>query len=87
VTQWETFYRRALRATNKLLCHEDMSFLREFLFYSRFSNVDSCLVWMLIIGYINQLRGETATDLRMGVPALTANFNGLPVTPTETQRR
>jgi hypothetical protein len=29
VAQWENFY-RALRATNKLICHEDMSLLREF---------------------------------------------------------
>jgi hypothetical protein len=42
---------------------------------------------MLMRGYINQLCGETPTDLRMGVPAPTTNFVGLTVTLTETQRK
>jgi hypothetical protein len=42
---------------------------------------------MLIRGYINQLCGQTPTDLRMGVPAPTTTFVGLPVTLTETQRK
>jgi hypothetical protein len=43
---------------------------------------------MLIMGYINQLCGETPTDLRiMGVPARATNFVGLTVTLTDTQRK
>jgi hypothetical protein len=42
---------------------------------------------MLIRGHINQLCGETPTDLRMGVAARTNTFAGLTVTLTETQRK
>jgi glyceraldehyde-3-phosphate dehydrogenase/erythrose-4-phosphate dehydrogenase len=42
---------------------------------------------MSIRGYINLLRGETPTDLRIGVPAPTINFVRLTVTLTETQRK
>jgi hypothetical protein len=42
---------------------------------------------MLIRGYINQLRGHTPTDLRMGVPAPKTNFASVSVTLTETQRK
>jgi hypothetical protein len=66
MTQWETFRRAVI--THQLHCHEDTSLPRHVLFYSRFTDVDSRHVWMLIIGYFNQLRGETPTDLRMGVP-------------------
>jgi hypothetical protein len=38
-------------------------------FHSRFIATDGGHVRMLIKGYINQLRGETPTDLRMGVSA------------------
>jgi hypothetical protein len=44
-------------------------------------------VWTLIRGYINQLCGQTLTDLRMGAPVPTTNFAGRPVTFTETQRK
>jgi hypothetical protein len=43
-------------------------------------------MWMFIRGYINQLCGETPTDLRGGVPAPTTNFVGLSVTLIQTQR-
>jgi hypothetical protein len=55
--------------------------------YSRFSSVDSGPFWPLIRGYINQLCGETPTDLRVGTPMPTRNLAGLPVTLTETQRK
>jgi hypothetical protein len=42
---------------------------------------------MLIKGYINQLCGQTPTNLRMGVPAPKTNFVGLSVTLTETPRK
>jgi hypothetical protein len=67
VTQWETF-RRAVY-THQLLYHEDTSLPRQFLFYSRFTSVDSGHVRMLIRGYINHLCGRTPTDLRTGIPA------------------
>jgi hypothetical protein len=54
--------------------------------YPRFSSVDSGLVWVLIRSYVNQLCGQTPTDLCMGAPVPTTNFAGLPVTLTETQR-
>jgi hypothetical protein len=57
-----------------------------FFFKSWLLTVDSGLVWMLIRGYINQLCGETPTDLRMEVPAPTINFASLSVTLIETQR-
>jgi hypothetical protein len=41
---------------------------------------------MLTRGYINQLCGETPTDLRMGVPAPKTKFSGFSVTVIETQR-
>jgi hypothetical protein len=85
VDQWETF-RRAL-TSNHLLCHEDTSLRRLLLFYSRLSTVDSGHVWMLMRGYINQLCGETLTDLRMGVPTPTINLAGLTLTLTKTQRK
>jgi hypothetical protein len=85
VAQWETF-RRAV-TTNQLLCHEDTSMARQFLFYSRLSTVDSGHVWMLIRSNNNRLCSETPTDLRMRVPAPTTNFVGLTVTLTETRRK
>jgi hypothetical protein len=42
---------------------------------------------MLIRGYMNQLCGLTPTNLRMGAPAFTTIFVGLPFTLTETQRK
>jgi cytochrome P450 len=39
---------------------------------------------MLIKGYINQLCGETPTNLRMGVPAPITNFDDMSAAPTET---
>jgi hypothetical protein len=55
--------------------------------YPRFSSVDCGLVWLLIRGYINQLCGETPTDLRVGTPMPTTNLAGLHVTLAETQRK
>jgi hypothetical protein len=48
-------------------------------FCFRFSTVDGGHMWTLIRGHINRLCGETPTDFRMGVPALTTNFLGLAV--------
>jgi hypothetical protein len=42
---------------------------------------------MLIRGYINQLCGQTPSDIRMGVPAPKINFVGLAVTLIETQHK
>jgi hypothetical protein len=55
--------------------------------YPRFSSVDFGTVWLLICGYINELCGQTPTDLRMGDLVPTTNFASLPVTLTETQRK
>jgi hypothetical protein len=57
-------------------------------FQPRFTAVDSSHVRMLIKGDINQLWGETPTDLRMGVrPDPVTKFVGLGVTLTETPRK
>jgi hypothetical protein len=85
VTQWETF-RRAVY-THQPLFHDDTTIPRQFFMYPRFSSVDSGHVWLLIRGYINQLCGETPTDLRVGTPMPTSNLAGLPMTLTETQRK
>jgi hypothetical protein len=86
VTQWETF-RRAVY-TSQALFHDDTTIPRQFFMYPRFSSVDFGHVWLLIRGCINQLCGETPTDLRVGPPMPTSNFlAGLPVTLTETQRK
>jgi hypothetical protein len=55
--------------------------------YPRFLSVDLEHVWLLIRGYINQLSGQTPTDLRVRTPMPTTNFAGLRVTLTETQRK
>jgi hypothetical protein len=52
-----------------------------------FTAVDYGRVWMFIKGCVNQLCGETPTNLRIGVPVPLTNFAGLCVTPTETQRK
>jgi hypothetical protein len=49
--------------------------------------VDSGHVLLLIRGYVDQLCGETPTDLRVGMPIPTTNLVGLHVTLTETQRK
>jgi hypothetical protein len=85
VTQWESF-RRAVY-TSHALFHDDTTIPRQFFTYPRFSSVDFGPVWLLIRGYINQLCGETHTDLRVGTPMPTSNLAGLPVTLTETQRK
>jgi hypothetical protein len=72
VTQWETS-RRAVY-TYQVLCHDDTSLPKQFLFYPRFTSVHCGLVWMLISGYINQLCGQTPTNLRMGTPVPTTSF-------------
>jgi hypothetical protein len=85
VTQRETF-RRAFY-TSQALFYDDTTIPRQFFMYPRFSSVDYGPVWLLIRGYINQLCGETPTDLRVGMPMPTSNIAGLPVTLTETQRK
>jgi 8-oxo-dGTP pyrophosphatase MutT (NUDIX family) len=85
VTQWETF-RRAVY-THQPLFHDDTTIPRQFFMYPRFSSVDAGHVWLLFRGYINQLCGETPTDLRVGTPMPTRNLAELPVTLTETQRK
>jgi ADP-ribose pyrophosphatase YjhB (NUDIX family) len=85
VTQWETF-RRAVY-TSHALFHDDTTIPRQFFVYPRFSSIDFGRVWLLIRGYVNQLCGETPTDLRMCMPIPTTNLAGLPVTLTETQRK
>jgi hypothetical protein len=85
VTQWETF-RRAVY-TSLALFHDDTTIPRQFFMYPRFSSVDSDHVWLLIRGHINQLCGETPTDLRVGMQMPTRNLVGLHVTLTETQRK
>jgi hypothetical protein len=85
VTQWETF-RRAVY-TSQALFYADTTIPRQFFMYPRFSSVDSGNVWLLIRGYINQLCGETPTDLRVGMPMPTRNLAGLHVTLTGTQRK
>jgi 8-oxo-dGTP pyrophosphatase MutT (NUDIX family) len=85
VTQWEIFLRAVY--TSHALFYDDTSIPRQFFMYPRFSSVDSGLVWLLIRGYINQLGGETPTDLRVGTPIPTTNYAGLFVTLTDTQRK
>jgi hypothetical protein len=85
VTQWDTF-RRAIYSSQGLF-HDDTTILRQFFMYPRFSSVDIGHVWLLIRDYINQLCGETPTDLRVGTPMPTRNLAGLHVTLTETQRK
>jgi ADP-ribose pyrophosphatase YjhB (NUDIX family) len=85
VTQCRTF-RRAVY-TSQALLHDDTTIPRQLFMYPQFSTVDSGHVWLLIRGYINQLCGETPTDLRVGTHVLTRNLVGLPVTLTETQRK
>jgi hypothetical protein len=85
VTQWETF-RRAVY-TSQALFHDDTTIPRQFFMYPRFWSVDSGPVWLRIRGYINQLCGETPTDLRVGTPMPTTNLACLLVTLTETQRK
>jgi hypothetical protein len=72
VTQWETF-RRAVY-THQPLLHDDTTIPRQFLMYSRFTSVDSGPVWLLMRRHINQLCGETPTDLRVGMPMPTRNL-------------
>jgi hypothetical protein len=85
VTQWETF--RRVVYTSQALFDDDTTIPRQFFMYPRFSTVDSGHVWLLICGYINQLCGETPTDLRVGMPMPKRNLAGLPVNLMETQRK
>jgi hypothetical protein len=80
VTQWETF-RRAVY-TSQALFHDDTTIPRQFFMYPRFLSVDFGHVRLLIRGHINQLCGETPTDLRVGTPMPTTNLVGLHVTLT-----
>jgi hypothetical protein len=70
-----------------MFSNEDTSLPRLLWFSPRFTTANDGYVWMLIKGYINQLCGEIPIDLRMGIPAPTTNFDGLTVTPSETQRK
>jgi ADP-ribose pyrophosphatase YjhB (NUDIX family) len=85
MTQWETF-RRAVY-TSHALFYDSTPIPREFFMYPRFSSVDSGHVWLLIRGYINQLSGQTPTDLSVGIPMPKTNLAGLHVTLTETERK
>jgi hypothetical protein len=86
VTQWETFRRAALYMSHALF-HDDTTIPRQFFMYPRFSLVDFGPIWLLIRGYINQLCGETPTDLRVGTPMPTTKLDGLHVTLPETHRK
>jgi hypothetical protein len=85
VAQWEGF--RGAEIFKQLFAHDDTSLTRQFFYFTRFTAADSCHVWMLIRGYINQLCGETPAKLFIGVLAPTTKFFGLEVTQTETQRK
>jgi hypothetical protein len=85
VTQWEIFSRAVY--TSQALFYDDTPIPRHFFMYPRLSSVDSGHVWLLIRGYINQLSGQTLTDLRVGTPMPTTNFACLPMTLIETQRK
>jgi hypothetical protein len=73
--------------SKQLFALDDTSSPRQLFFFTRFTAADFGLVWMLIQGYINQMCGETQTDLRMGIPVPTTNFAGMEVTMTETQSK
>jgi hypothetical protein len=81
VTQWETF-RRAVY-TYHALFHDDTTIPRLLFMYPRFSSVDYGHVWLFIRGHINQLCGETPTDLRVGMPMPSRNPARLPLTLTQ----
>jgi hypothetical protein len=55
--------------------------------FARFTTSDYGHVCMLIGGCVNQLCGETPTDLRIGVPVHVTNVVSFSVTLTETQRK
>jgi hypothetical protein len=60
----------------------------QFFFHPRFSAADCGHVRMLIKGYVNQVRVDTPTDLRMlRVLAYTTNCADMTVTFTGTQRK
>jgi hypothetical protein len=56
-------------------------------FHPRLKDDDSGRVWILIKDYVNQLCGETPTDLRIGVPVNVTNFVELSIKLTEMQRK
>jgi hypothetical protein len=85
LAQWGAF--RGPVIYKHLFPNEDTSLLRLLMLMPRLRVVDSSSVLMLIKGYINQLCGETPTDLRMGAVACTPNYASLIVTLTETQRK
>jgi hypothetical protein len=63
LTQWEIF--RRVVFTNQVHCYDDPSIPTHLFMYPMFSTVDYGLVWLLIRGDVNQLCGQTPTDLRM----------------------
>jgi hypothetical protein len=73
--------------SQQLFLHEDASLPMQHFFHPRFIASDGGHEWMLKKGYVYQLRGETPTDLRMGVPAPTTIFDGMTVTMIETNRK
>jgi hypothetical protein len=85
VAQWESF--RGDVISRQVFLQEESSLPKQLFFHPRFTASDCGRMWMLIKGYINQLCGETPSCLRMGVPAPKANFVGMSVTETETQRK
>jgi hypothetical protein len=74
-------------SSKHMFSHDDTKLPRQPFFKPRLRAVDFGPLWMFLKGYINQLCGETPTDLHMRVPAPTTNFLGLSVTLTETQRK
>jgi hypothetical protein len=85
VAHWWAF--RADENSMQLVYIDDASLPSQLCFWPRLRVVNFGHVWMLINGYIYQLCGETPTNLHMGVPAPTTNFDGWSVTLTETQRQ
>jgi hypothetical protein len=67
-------------SSKHIFSHDDTSLPRQLFFFTRFTAANSNQMWMSIKGYINQLRGETPTNLRMGDLASTTSFAGLEVT-------
>jgi hypothetical protein len=57
------------------------------LFAFRFIVADYASVWKQCIGFFNHFVGDKPAELRMQVPPLTTNFNGLHVSLTENHRK
>jgi hypothetical protein len=81
--EWEYF--RGAVIYRQLFLHVDSSLPRQLFFHPRFTNAECGHVWILIKACINELCGQTPTNIPMGVPAPTTNFVGMSVTLIETQ--